>query len=386
MSTLTAIIYSLLALLFLATIILYKHVLRLFGVIIVPETSIGIVTKNFVLFGRNKTLPDDRVVATNGEAGIQADTLAPGIYFWYWPWQYSISMEKFTVVPSGSIGVVTPVDGETIEVGRILGSRVECESFQNAKAFIANGGQKGPQLDILKPGTYRINTKMFSVQIQYAVQVPEGKVGIVTTLDGLPLEKSEIAGSIIPVNHNMFQDAQTFLDNGGQKGLQEQVILAGTYYLNPLFVKTELSDMTEVKIGSVGVVISYVGDNGNDTTGEDFTQGKIVSKGAKGVWAEALTPGKYPLNMKICKVEHVPTTNIVLNWANAKNESHQLDANLSTITVRSSDGFSFNLDVSQIIHIAADAAPKVIARFGNMNNLVTQVLEPLIGNYFRNSA
>jgi uncharacterized membrane protein YqiK len=31
-------------------------------------------------------------------------------------------------------------------------------------------------------------------------------------------------------------------------------------------------------------------------------------------------------------------------------------------------------------------APKVIARFGNMNNLVSQVLEPTIGNYFRNSA
>ena len=30
-------------------------------------------------------------------------------------------------------------------------------------------------------------------------------------------------------------------------------------------------------------------------------------------------------------------------------------------------------------------APKVIARFGNMNNLVSQVLEPTIGNYFRNS-
>jgi uncharacterized membrane protein YqiK len=31
-------------------------------------------------------------------------------------------------------------------------------------------------------------------------------------------------------------------------------------------------------------------------------------------------------------------------------------------------------------------APKVIARFGTMNNLVSQVLEPTIGNYFRNSA
>src|SRR6185436_14822625 len=82
----------------------------------------------------------------------------------------------------------------------------------------------------------------------------------------------------------------------------------------------------------------------------------------------------------------VPTTNLVLNWANARSEAHQLDKNLSTIAVRSKDGFQFNLDVSQIIHIPANEAPKVIARFGSMNNLVSQVLEPTIGNYFRNSA
>ncbi|MCX6210077.1 MAG: SPFH domain-containing protein, partial [Bacteroidetes bacterium] len=75
-----------------------------------------------------------------------------------------------------------------------------------------------------------------------------------------------------------------------------------------------------------------------------------------------------------------------LNWANARSEAHLLDKNLYTITVRSRDGFPFNLDVAQIIHIPATEAPKVIARFGSMNNLVSQVLEPTIGNYFRNSA
>ncbi len=82
----------------------------------------------------------------------------------------------------------------------------------------------------------------------------------------------------------------------------------------------------------------------------------------------------------------MPTANVVLNWATGKTEAHKLDANLSTITVRSADGFKFNLDVSQIIHIPRSDAPKVIARFGGMSALVTQVLEPTIGNYFRNAA
>ena len=81
----------------------------------------------------------------------------------------------------------------------------------------------------------------------------------------------------------------------------------------------------------------------------------------------------------------MPTANVVINWATGKSEAHRLDQNLSTITVRSSDGFTFNLDVSQIIHIPRYDAPKVIARFGSVANLVTQVLAPTIGNYFRSA-
>ncbi len=174
--------------------------------------------------------------------------------------------------------------------------------------------------------------------------------------------------------------------NGGNRGLQPQVVLAGSYYINPWAVQIEETPMTDVPIGYVGVVISYIGEDGKDVTGDSFKHGNIVSKGQRGVWMEPLGPGKYAINKYTTKLEPVPTTNLVLNWANARSESHNLDKNLSTITVRSKDGFPFNLDVAQIIHVPANEAPKVIARFGSMNNLVSQVLEPTIGNYFRNSA
>ena len=54
--------------------------------------------------------------------------------------------------------------------------------------------------------------------------------------------------------------------------------------------------------------------------------------------------------------------------------------------MRSKDGFSFSLDVSQIIHIGMRNAPRVISRVGSMQNLVDHVLQPTVGNYFRNSA
>lgn len=368
------------------SLILYKYILRfLFGMVIVPEDRIGLVTKKFVLFGENKELPDGRIIATKGEAGFQAKTLAPGLYFGMWVWQYDVTMESFMVIPEGKIGLVLSKDGAEIPTGNILGQRAECDNFQDAEKFLNNGGQRGRQTVYITAGSYRINTMIFQVSITDMIRIQESMVGIVTTLDGKPIEAGQIAGSLID-GHNNFQDFDHFLKNGGNRGLQPQVILAGSYNLNPWAVQIEEIPMMEIQIGYVGVVISYIGQEGSDLSGHEFKHGNIVEKGYKGVWLEPLGPGKYPINKYIMKVELVPTTNLVLNWASARSEAHNLDKNLSTITVRSKDGFPFNLDVSQIIHVPTTEAPKVIARFGNMVNLVSQVLEPTIGNYFRNSA
>lgn len=368
------------------TLLFYKFILRVFlGMVIVPENKVGMVTKKFVLFGRDKELPDGRIIATKGEAGFQAKTLAPGLYWGMWPWQYSVGMEGFTIIPEGKIGLILANDGAEIPTGAILGRKVESDNFQDAEKFLNNNGQKGRQTSYITAGTYRINLFAFTVTIADMVSISENMVGIVTTLDGLPIEGGQIAGKLI-TGHNNFQDIDVFLKHDGNRGLQPSIILAGSYNINPWAIQIEEIPMTDVPIGFVGVVISYIGEDGKDISGESFKHGNIVSKGQRGVWMEAYGPGKYPFNKYIMKVELVPTTNLVLNWANARNESHQLDKNLSTITVRSRDGFPFNLDVSQIIHIPATEAPKVIARFGSMSNLVSQVLEPTIGNYFRNSA
>jgi uncharacterized membrane protein YqiK len=240
-------------------------------------------------------------------------------------------------------------------------------------------------MSIIAPGTYRINPMLFAVQVADCIDIPENKVGIVTTREGKALTKGEIAGPSVD-GHSMFQNPQAFVDNQGSKGLQEQVLLAGRYFINPRFATIEVVNMVEVPIAHVGVVIAFVGKEGRDVTGDSFRHGNLVSTGEKGVWVNPLDPGKYPINPYTHKVSNVPTANVVLNWATGKTESHRLDANLSTITVRSADGFKFNLDVSQIIHIPRNDAPKVIARFGDMSALVTQVLEPTIGNYFRNAA
>jgi hypothetical protein len=89
------------------------------------------VVKKFRLGGAS--LPNGRIVALNGEPGIQADTLAPGIRFWYWPWVYRVEKVPAIVVPPGFLGLVNARDGDPIPVNRILCGGVPSDSFQDAR-------------------------------------------------------------------------------------------------------------------------------------------------------------------------------------------------------------------------------------------------------------
>jgi uncharacterized membrane protein YqiK len=365
------------------------------GLVVIGEREVGIVVKKFAISGRG--LPPGRLIALNGESGLQADTLAPGWHWGYFPWQYAVKKEAVVVVPQGEIALIVAADGASNPPERILGKVVDSDNFQDARKFLTQGGEKGRQIGFLTAGTYRINTALFKVitaanasqqgmspeQLR-VYSLPADKVGIVTTLDGIPIPAGEMAGPVIG-GHDNFQSGQKFVDGGGRRGLQEQTLLSGSWNLNPWLVQVEPVPMTEIPIGYVGVVISYVGKAHQDVSGAAFTHGNLVNSGHKGVWVEPLYPGKHPINSRIMKIELVPTTNIVLNWS-GRTERHSYDTKLASLTVRSRDGFAFDLEVAQIIHVGALDAPKVISRVGSMQNLVDHVLEPTIGNYFRNSA
>jgi uncharacterized membrane protein YqiK len=364
------------------------------GLISVGESEVGIITKKF----SSKNLPPGKLTALNGEAGLQADTLAPGWHFGFFPWQYSIKKEPLVTIPQDEIGLIVANDGLQIPANRILGKKLDCDRFQDARKFLLNGGEKGRQIDILTTGNYRINTAIFQVITsvncaQYGMnrsqmqlhQIDPERVGIATTLDGKPIEDGEIAGEPIP-NHDNYQDIQKFIAAGGRRGLQEQVILSGSWNLNPWFVRVEKIAMTTVPIGHVGVVISYVGASHSDVSGDAFTHGNIVRKGDKGVWVEPIYPGKHPLNKQVMEVQLVPTTNVVLNFTKRFTGKHGYDNELQALKLLSHDGFSFEIEVFQIIHIGALDAPKVISRLGSMQNLIDQVLRPIVANYFRNAA
>src|SRR6195952_4550465 len=115
-------VYLLWAVPVLVVLVMYKFVLRVFfGMVIVPDDRIGLVVKKYALSG-SKRLPDGRIIAINGEAGMQAKALAPGLYWAMWPWQFTITMEAFTIIEQGKLGLVKAKDGGAMDTGRVLGN------------------------------------------------------------------------------------------------------------------------------------------------------------------------------------------------------------------------------------------------------------------------
>src|SRR5438094_740732 len=120
---------------------------------------------------------------------------------------------------------------------RLRGDEVECNQVQVGEAFLANGGFKGPQVAIIRPGTYRINPFLFNVARRAATEVASGKVGVVTAQDGQPLPpkfivapQPEISPSAAHPSsrpHNFFQDGQAFLESGGFRGPQLDTLPPG---------------------------------------------------------------------------------------------------------------------------------------------------------------
>ena len=57
------------------------------GVVVIGERQVGVVVKKF----SSLALPVGRLIALDGEAGYQAETLPPGVHFGYWGWQYAVA-------------------------------------------------------------------------------------------------------------------------------------------------------------------------------------------------------------------------------------------------------------------------------------------------------
>jgi uncharacterized membrane protein YqiK len=391
----------------------------LLGVRYIPNDRVGIVEKRWSGHGSVKT----GFIAVQGEAGFQPGVLRGGLHFLL-PIQYRVHRMPLVTITQGTIGYVFARDGAPLEPTQALASNVRADDFTDVALFLQSGGQRGPQRKILREGTYAINLAQFVVvtydrvyylplnreeedrikrmaavigeRAGFAPVVIKGSddlIGIVTVHDGPSLPQGEIIAPVCGENsadratyHNNFQDPERFLAAGGRRGRQLHVLVEGTYYINRLFATVETIPKTMVDVGTVGVVVSYTGERGADLSGTEYKHGELVAKNARGVWNEALLPGKYAFNAYAGKVLPVPTVNFILKWNRSEVGSHRYDENLSEVSLITKDAFEPLLPLSVVVHIDYRKAPLVIQRFGDIKRLVEQTLDPMVSAYFKNVA
>lgn len=389
------------------------------GIRIIPNNKIAIVEKWWSGKGSLK----EQIIALNGEAGFQPEVVRGGIHF-FTPFMYKVHICPLVTIPQGQIAYVFSRDGQPLDPTQTLGRIVpEGSNFQDVRGYLLNGGQKGPQRGIIREGTYAFNLAQFIIitedKIYYlpmgnnneaatiakmaeglrqrdgfkpiVIKGADDKVGIVTVHDGPSLNKNDIIAPTVgddssnpEIYHNNFQDPEKFLKAGGFRGRQHQVLVEGTYFINRLFATAELIDKTVIDVGYVGVVVSYIGPRGIDSSGEEYKHGELVEQGCRGVWSVPLMPGKYAFNTYSGKIIRVPTTNIILKWISNQSGVHRFDENLTEVSLITKDAFEPSLPLSVVMHIDYKKAPLVIQRFGDIKMLVDQTLDPMISAYFKN--
>ena len=171
--------------------------------------EVGIKERRY--FGRR--MPQGRVVATDGEVGLQADVLKPGLHFVMYPVERVVQKVPLVEIGADELGVIEAIDGEPMPMGSIFApdrAQNAHNNFQDPIAFIKQGGVKGIQLRTLPPGKWAIHPYLFRVSIAESTVVPPGKVGVITAADGAPLDQGRLHGKAIQ-HHKNFQDAEAFI-------------------------------------------------------------------------------------------------------------------------------------------------------------------------------
>jgi uncharacterized membrane protein YqiK len=128
------------------------------------------------------------------------------------------------------IGVVTVHDGRSLAQGEIIApvvgddpadARTYHNNFQDPEAFLAAGGSRGRQLQVLVEGTYYINRLFATIEMIPKTVVDVGNVGVVVSYTGA--QGNDISGT--EYKHGE-------LVARGERGVWSEPLLPGKYAFN----------------------------------------------------------------------------------------------------------------------------------------------------------
>ena len=203
--------------------------------VLVPADKVGQLKRTYLA----ADLPPGRIIALPGQKGPQAEILGPGFHFRpLLNVLFDVEPVDVVQVPEGFYGQITALDGAPMPEGMFIAPVIaddKLATMLDAQTFIEQGGFRGPQETVLKPGSYRLNRYLFDVRVDQdtsATIIPTGQVGVVKSNVQQPgLNCKEEMVRVSQAQH----DAEALsvpLVPKGCIGLWKEPLLPGAYYLN----------------------------------------------------------------------------------------------------------------------------------------------------------
>lgn len=159
-----------------------------------------------------RDLPEDEIVAPDPSfKGVLEEVRGPGRHFLN-PFLWGHEIHEMVNIPAGKCGILTRRFGKPIPPERI-----------DAGELLAGKGEKGIVAEPLMPGTYSINPHAYDLKVVDAVEVKAQFVGVRTTKVGR--DPGTLAADRRPSSYVVAAE--------GYRGVQEQHLPPGTYYINP---------------------------------------------------------------------------------------------------------------------------------------------------------
>ncbi|MGD9384905.1 MAG: SPFH domain-containing protein [Thioalkalispiraceae bacterium] len=304
--------------------------------VIIDADEVGLMKRKFLA----AKLPPGQIIAADGEKGPQAEILGPGFNFS--PFIRILNDIEYTPVieiPEGHYGILKAQDGRPMRENQFIADpwpENKVEEMLDAKFFLTEGkGQKGPQLQILRPGKYRLNTYLFKVKIDKALDVPAGHVAVIRSKvqerDDCPNENAQI---------QIENQVSAIIVPKGCKGVHATPLNPQAYYLN-----REAYEATIIPT-------------------------RIQTWSYKGGYIKRQIDLNVDNNGKIQQVE------------TAKEEPVTEDAADRAIIVRV-EGWTVPVDVRIVVQVNPENAPLVVASVGDLQKVEDKIITPAIRNIFR---
>ena len=354
-------------------------------VTVIPDGKLGIVTAAdgmqldsgkviaMRVQGHDHFQDPEAFIRSNGQKGTQVEYLTPGRYRLMvasqddkgnsQPGLFAVDIVDQTIVKENQVAMVEALDGAEMPSRDFVAPSVPShDNFQDGHNFLTNGGHRGVQLDILKPGKYFINPRLFTVKFDDAVIIDAGMVGVIIS------------------NYGDDPTAEVLAETA--KEAEEKVEVLKKEHGDAIGDGTESpADSTSAYPVAVKAPASVSKDMADSRLESGVREVYVVPKGFRGIQKDVLGPGKYYVNRIAYTVVQLPTTNQMVEWNNEKN-----DGTFDPFAVISQDGFTMQVEVRVVYRVTPDNAPYMVAKIGSTDNLKNNVLHPTTDAIFRNQA